>query len=265
MAKIISPFELRGKVNGMTMYKLRNDDDGDSSAPGIPLKNQLQQSSTSAGKRRMNKEFAGKSRAATWLRQALWPQLPIADINLTDMLIGLAGRFQALDTDNPVGIRSVLFSKKPGLMNGLDLNRQNQFDFIIRCRLDFSIKKESMSATVHMPALVPEDNFHIPVQESVYSIVVSLGMLPDIHYNANGYTPHDLFRTISLIDHAETGWTAVANGLPAQTFRLQLNDTAPGHPYSLALSAGIRFGTINTQGVVKRADHTGAAKILTAV
>jgi len=251
-----------GTIGDLTAYKRRDSDKIIIRQKGGPSKSKIKKSRKFDLVRKNNAEFGGRATATKWIRQAMWPQKSLADYGFTSSLNSLMKPMQELDTVSDLGRRSVLFTKNPHLLSGFNLNRRNIFDSIVRNPVIFSIHKESLSASLAIPSLVPGINFFTPGNMAMYSIVATLGILPDLHFNANGYRPQKPYKDQVLPAVFETKWHPTLSSSPAETIEMKLTTIPPDESFCLLLSIGIRFGNIIDEGKVKQEKYAGAAKIL---
>ena len=186
----------------------------------------------------------------------------MADYNFTPTLNSLLKPIQEMDTVNEFGKRSILFSGNPKLLEGFNLNRRSTFDSVIRSPVASTIDKDGGMATLIVPALLPGINFFVTGKYSAYSIVCALGILPDFTYNGIGYAPLLQYDSFPLPVVYTTDWLPVIHGSPQQEINLQLPNLPPALPFTLVLSAGIRYGTLGEHGEMEQVKYAGAAKIL---
>jgi hypothetical protein len=262
MAKLNAPFSFTGPLGNISVYMMRGVDKPVVRQKGGPSKETVKNSPRLANTRKINDEFGGRATAAKWVTRHIFPLKQLADYNIVGPLNALLKPIQLLDTVHALGQRDVVLSKSPQLLSGFSLNRNNGFDSTVRNPLSFSLDRATLSAQVDIPALLPGINFWAPVRFPMYSIVVSVGVIPDLFYGANGYTP-------SSPDYKETGvgtiytdWYPVMKGSPALTLQVKYGREVPDDNYSVVLSIGIRYGVMQDATTIQQAKHAGAAKIL---
>lgn len=219
------------------------------------------------GTRKGNAEFGGRATAGQWVRRILYRQLPMAGYNVTGAVNALMTPIQKLDTESVWGKRKVAISKSPWLLEGFSLNKENGFDTIIRNPLTWSISRNDLSAQVDIPALLPGINFLTAEKQPMYSIIASLGIVPDFFYDAqaDAYQPSSReygMNNMGTIVTTNTGWHPVLQGSPAMPLEMKLGLTPPDRSFSLLLAIGICFGEMINAHTVQQVKHTGAAKIL---
>lgn len=218
-----------------------------------------------AGTRKVNSEFGGRAVAGKWIRAMLNEQIPMAGYNITGAVNALMTPVQKLDTVNPLGRRNVVLSKNPWLLEGFSLNREKGFDSFVRNPLTWSVSREALTARVDIPALLPGINFLVTDKYPMYSIIASLGIVPDFFYTEDGFLPsskeYSLHKPGGLTT-VDTDWYPVLQGAPAIPLEMKLGMTPPDQSFSLVLSIGIRFGVMINANTVQQVKYAGAAKIL---
>jgi len=265
MAKLNASFVFTGPIDNLSAYTMRGVDGVILRKKGGASKSKIKRSPKFKNTRKLNAEFSGLATAGKWIRSVLHSQKPVADYNISGPLNALLKPVQRLDTKGLFGRRNVLLSKSPSILDGFSLNRKTPLDSIIRSPLLYSVSRDKLSARVVIPALVPGINFNTNEKSPMYSLVASLGIVPDLFYGKMNYTPAS--RKYKQFDEVSemSAWYPVLQGSPALTLDLQQTHTPPDQSFSLVLSIGIRFGTMRDAATVQQVKYAGAAKILVAV
>ena len=265
MAKLGSNFDFTGSLGPVSAYKMRGVEGTVLRRKGGASKEKIKTSPRMEGTRRGNSEFGGRATAGKWIRLLLHRQTPMADYNVTGAINALMMPIQKLDTVHPLGQRDVAISKNPWLLEGFSLNKEKGFDSFVRNPLTWSVSRESLSARIELPALLPGINLLAADKYPMYSIVASLGIVPDFFYAPHGFQPSS--REYSqgnpgVFSDVNTDWYPTLQGSPAMPLELKLSGTPPDQSFSLLLSIGIRFGVMINANTVQQVKHEGAAKIL---
>ena len=261
MAEMLPGFSFTGTIANISAYKMKGSDKIILRSKGGPSKKKIKTHPSFAVTRKNNSEFGGRSSAARWIKDVLWPIKPLADYNIIGPLNAMIKPIQVMDTVSELGKRNIFFTKNPKLLENFSLNKNNPFDSIIRNPLSCSLSKKTGSARIEIPALLPGINFFVPGKYPMFSIIATLGTLPDLLYTTNGYQPsgnqNDLFlKTIT------TEWFACMKGSPATLLELKADKIPKNDSFSLMLSVGIRFGTMDSAEPVRQIPYAGAGKIL---
>ncbi|MDP4264443.1 MAG: hypothetical protein Q8941_18080 [Bacteroidota bacterium] len=261
MAQLLSAFPFTGTIDNLSFYKMRGSDKIVIRKKGGPRREQVKSSPSFDIPRRNNAEFGGRSQGGKWVISMLWPQKALADYNIIGPLNSLIKPIQELDKESEFGQRNICFTKNPGLLQGFSLNKRNPFDSITRNPVSWSVSRDSLSASLEIPAMLPGINFYVPGKYPMYRFVAALGIVPDLFYTSNGYKPAGDYHELRP-DIQTTSWYPVMNGSPATILEMKMTQAPPDTSFSLLLSVGISFGTMGEAGTVNQLKHTGAAKIL---
>src|SRR5688500_4545666 len=185
MGKLTEEISFTGSVGNVSAYRMKGCDKIILRKKGGGSRKMIKTSESCAGIREVNAEFAGRSAATRLIRHALYPVIPLADFNFTGHLNALLVPIQIEDPINDRGKRNIELSKYPKLLEGFSLNRNHTFDSVIRTAVSYSLDKESRSASVTIPGLMPGINFFPLPYHPMYSIVLALGIVPDLFYKDN--------------------------------------------------------------------------------
>lgn len=264
MARIITPIAFEGSLGNLTAYRMRGSNRIILRTKGGPSRERIRNAPAFEQVRRNNAEFRGRSTASKWIMRMLWPLKPLADYNIAGPLNALVKPVQELDTTSEWGQRHVQLSKAPHLLAGFSLNRGTGFDSVVRTPLAFSLSEDDLQAVVQIPALLPRINFFVPGNHAYYSIMITLGLVPDLFYREGRYetTPPDFSASPAT---SVTPWLPVSDGSAATTLRLGI-EQQPSLAFStLMLSVGIRYGLARSNGEIEQVKYAGSAKVLGVV
>jgi hypothetical protein len=262
MAKLAAGVSFTGRIGNLSAYKMRGVEGIILRQKGGASKEKIKTSADFVNTRKVNSEFGGRSRASKWLRGTLGHQSHIADFNLAGPLNALMKPVQLLDAESKLGERNIELSKNPYLLEGFSLNRRTYLDSIIRSPLKWSISRDTLSARIDIPALMPGFNFFPAEKYPLYTIVTSLGIMPDLFYTSDGYKPSSDEYKLNASQAADTGWLPVLKGSPALSLAITLPKPPPDQSFSLVLAVGVRYGTMRDASVVWPVNYVGAARIL---
>ena len=264
MAKVNPNFGLTGAVGNLSFYKRWDIDKPLVRTPGGATKEQIKTSPKFARTRELNAEFGGRATASQWIMHACWPLKALADYNIAGPVNTQIKPVQSLDTESLRGRRNIILSANPRLLEGFSFNRRTTFDSVIRTPLSAVVNRETLSARVDIPALLPGINFYKPEMQPdcpMFGVVALLGLVPDLFFSehgyksANGYVQH-------MHKQATTPWFPMLKGADATTLEIELGMVPPDQSFSLVLGIGVRFGTMIDAGTVQQVKRTGVAKIL---
>jgi hypothetical protein len=262
MGQLISDLQFTGSVGMYSAYKMRGSDKIILRRKGGASKEKIEKAPQFQKTRKLNAEFGGRSVASKSIMRSLQPLKALADYNLAGPLNSLIRPIQAMDTESVHGKRRIYFTRNPKLLEGFNLNKRNPFDSIIRNPISCRLDKANFSASVEIPALIPGINFFVPPgRHPLYSVIIVLGIVPDVIYTKYGYKPleiHDPVQTGSAWYPASGGSKSMVLGVSLQRRDFVL----PASPFSIILSIGIRFGTVGMNEEVEQVKYAGAAKVV---
>jgi hypothetical protein len=259
MARLKSGLDMTGKIGNLSTYKRKDMDATFVRTPGGASAKKIKKSESFARTRENNIEWIGCGRGASRLRWAVTDIRHLADNNITSEFTRMCKRIQLLDTVNPRGERSILFSKHRDLFEGFRLTQKNPFDGVVRIPLKYGIDKEAGTAWVEIPNLYPEINFYVPWKYPLFRFVITLQAISDVHY---AYSPHWGYDSEAAVP-AYTLWHPVGENFSGQRVEVSLKNKRPENSWNLVLSAGLEIGTPLSNYVVNIIKRTGCAKILT--
>lgn len=123
-----------------------------------------------------------------------------------------------------VGKRHVQLSKAPHLLCGFSLNRGTGFDTVVRTPLTVSLSRDELRAVIQIPALLPRINFFVPGNFSHYSIMATLGIVPDLFNQGGRYeTSPPAFSFSPAV--TTTPWLPVSDGSGDLTLALRIEQS----------------------------------------
>lgn len=260
MAFLTDGINFTGSLGKLSAYKVRGSDKIIVRTKGGATKAQIRQSPVFERTRENNTEFAGCGYAAKNIRQVLYPVKHLADYNFTPMLVKLAKSIQLLDTTGDRGQRSIDLSRHRYLLEGFQLNRKNTFDSVLRHPVQCTIERETGTAEVQLPGLLPGLNLLLPWQYPFFRFVITFGIVANIGFNGINYRNAE---NQPLPVSAHTEWQLVKRHSEAQRILLALTDLGLLNDDStLLVGIGIEMGMPVTDQVIERVRYVGCGKIL---
>lgn len=264
MAKIIAGLAvgLSGKVDGLSFYKMRGVEETVVRKSSGHTKEKVQNHPKFDRVRRETSEFGGRAKASKYLMRGLFYQKPMADHNIAGPLTALLKPVQALDTVSDYSQRGILLSAHPHYIKGFSLNKKHPFDSVVRYPVTAMVDRETLSARVSLPALMPGLNFVPPVSHPYYAFCVSLAIVPDIVYGKNGYGLIHPGYAETGAAYTDTNWFPLLKGSPATEVAITSNVLPPDTNFTMMLAVGIMYGVLRDDNYIERAPYVGSAKVL---
>ena len=214
-----------------------------------------------AGQRKQMSRFGGCSTTAKMIRNAMPNVQHLAHSAFHGDLVNLATSLMDLDSSNPEdGKRSILFSNGLPLLQGFQLNKENNFDSVITTPVSCILNRQNYSATLQLPPLLPGKNFRIPWGYPYFRLRVNLGIIRDMVFDGVSYSPV----TPHLQEHSEkfnSEWASVKDIFPSAEIILKFENPVFDEHCYLMVAIGIEFG-VQQGGQVQHVKHAGCGKIL---
>lgn len=261
MAYLNSDITFLGSLGGLSAYRMRGTDKIVVRRKGGATREKIRTSPSFANTRRVNAEFGGRAAATKWLMRMLHRVKPMADYNIAGPLNALLKPVQTLDQVSEFGKRGIKLSANPRILEGFSLNKKNPFNSMLRTPLTCEISKDTLSAEIHVPQLMPGINFYVP-QYPWFKIVASLGIVPDLVFTDTGYSPAVVGYDINMFHAAETPWLAAMNGGASTTLSLHCDPVPPDSNFSIIVAVGIAFGAVANDTEIQQVRYAGSAQVI---
>lgn len=262
MAVLAGEIQFTGTMGGFSAYRMKGSNKIIIRRKGGPEHNKLKTHANYAITRKNNQEWKAGILAGQQLVHAIHPIKHLNDYSYFGTLTGIVKSIQKDDILNPLGKRSVLLSQFAYKLEGFSLNKYNRLESIVKHPLQYGIDRNSGTAWVQLPELVPGINLGNPMKQPLYRMVITLGAVADIQYHQqrNRYEP-----VIDTLIHpvtTSTEWCSYKQTTPAALLTAE-TDTVPADPQvSLVLAVGIEFGVPVSNTEIRPVKYAGAAKIV---
>ncbi len=263
MAKVVGGIAagIRGPIEDFSVYTMKGVDRPIIRKKGGHTKQKVKKMPKV---QRVIAEFGGRSTASKHLRNSLSSLEWLAGRNLAGAFNSLMVAVQENDKVSEWGKRGVALSTCPHILRGFSLNRTTLFDSVIRHPLQWTIQRDTCSATVHFPELLP--GLHLMSEENYpyFRLDISLGVVPDLSWNKIGYRPVEM-KHVYGGKLVSSDWFPLLEGSPAIDLNISLMSVPPGQQWSLVLGVGIAYGVLVGANHIKQTKDAGSAKILEVV
>ncbi len=253
---------LRGNLDGLSFYKMKGVKKTVVRRSSGHTKDKIKRDPNLSRFKSAGSEFAGRAIMSKYLMQALTFQKPMADYNIAGPLTALMKPVQELDLSSGLGQRNIQLSEHPYYIKGFSLNKNNPFDTVIRFPVTGIIDRETLSAKVYIPQLMPGINFAPPVNHPYYGFRISLAVVPDIVYNRDRYTAIHRDYPELCSNYADLGWFSLQEGAAAQEIDISTPILPPDMHFTLVLAVGIYYGEVKGLNNISMVRHAGSAKVL---
>ena len=263
MARMIGAFKIIGKLGDVSAYQRK--DSGDTvfvRYSGGPTSAQIKNSPSFENFRERSREFGGCGKGGGVLRKGALPVSELRDYNIVSEFNKICNSLLALDTTSPPGERRISFSKARFLFEGFNFNKNRLLDTVLRNPIYCSVQRETCSASIDIPEVVPRINFFPPDNKAIYRFALSFSIIHDMGYTPwLGYQPlNDQFQDRPV--NVFSDWHKVDHRHEAQQVNISIPNGIVNDTANLILAIGIEFRTSleGEEGLCKK--NGGVAKIL---
>lgn len=136
---------------------------------------------------------------------------------------------------------------------------------MIRTAVSYTLMRESGSAQLELPELLPGINFFARKDAPFFSIQVVLGIVSDLFYRDGKYLPSSISYHENNLAVAVTDWHPTQSPYHKESILITLPEPPSAESCSLLLSIGVRYGIVGHLGTIEPTKHTGCAKVLDLV
>ena len=261
MAKVSLDLPFTGSLGNCSVYKMRGVDKLIIRSKGGPDKNKIKTDPVFETLRYNNAEFSGCGKAASTIRMALYGLWHLADYNFSGSLTAIAKEIQKMDMEHNTGSRSIIISKHKDMLIGFNLNREHIFDQVVKHSPACSISRDTLSASVHFPAIFPKINISSPWNLGYYRFVTTMGIVPDMAKIDGAYVPvHNNLVFNQARDVSE--WYETGQKAALRETHLSFDaSTIIDQSATIMVSVGIEFGKM-VKGMPEHVKYGGCARIL---
>lgn len=260
MAILIEGIQFIGSLGGVSAYKMKGSDKIILRKKGGPKRNQLMSSKNFARTRENMKEFSGVGKTVKAIRYALTNVKRLSEHNFTSSLTSICKKIQKLDGAGENGRRGIFLSKHRYMLAGFLLNKRHPFASIVTGPVHCTLSRETKSAVIQLPQFIQGVNLNLPWKQPLYRLSMSLGVVPDVVYEGDGYND----RIAEWCDvKLDTEWQVVTELSQPQTLELKLEMAdAIKDSQTLVFAIGVEMGAPGLYGQIEEVKYTGSACIL---
>jgi hypothetical protein len=266
MASLAKGFGYIGSLGDISAYRMQGVDRIVVRTKGGASKDKIRNHPSFVRTRENNQEWKACTMAARMVNNAMLPVKHLADHNYAGALTAVCKSIQLDESVSRRGERGIPFSQSLYKLEGFGLNKYHVFDAILRHPLQYEIGRQTGTAIVQLPRIMPGINLQNPRKQAMFRFVFTLGMLPDVVFQPGiqAYKPVTDIQPNSYAV-ANTPWCAFEAGCDAQQLLLSVNGWQMQEHLSLILAAGVEFGQPVSTTEVKTTKYAGAAKLLKLV
>lgn len=271
MARVKGALQITGGIQGVSFYTMKGSDTIFMRTKGGPSKRRMKVGKEFETVRLHQVEWGGCVRFSQWVSMAMGTVRKMADYNIAPGLNGLGKRIMKLDTENPIGSRSIQLSKCREVLEGFNLNRQYPFNSIYRTGLTLDIDKAQGTMTVKLPRINAQNDLYNLQHLPYYKLVFGYCYLSDVV--CDSAVKHGNRYKMIATEHTyrgkelETDWISTRDITPEQTLTTSLNLNLTAEDMStltVIAVVGIQFAAVGLGGIVEPVKHACCGKIMVA-
>ena len=125
--------------------------------------------------------------------------------------------------DNPVGQRSIIFSRGKHLLEGFNLNKETAFESVVTTPIVYLIDRSQHEAIVQLPPITPGKNFIPTWTYPYYRFRINLGIIRDLKFvEKAGYQV--VMNSVGYTENADSDWHQWKDVVPGEELRIQITD-----------------------------------------
>jgi hypothetical protein len=269
MATVKNLTEIDGRIKNVSFYTMEGSDKIILRSKGGASKYRIKNHPNFAKVRLNNQEWKGCTTLSKNIFNTLSSLFVLADYPVIGTLNGLCKMIQTKDTEGEHGARGIYLSQHKEMLAGFSPNKKRIFEQIISIALNYSIKREAMSAELTIPAINTSYQLVNDRNLSHIQFIVSLGLISDvcIQENETSYVTSNQLLTGTCVVQ-QSPWFSTAEEIDAQQFELALGDAFIKQltdNQSLVLGIGLQFGKENVSHQIEAVKHSGSARLLQVV
>jgi len=257
----LNGIEFTGSLGDLSAYRMKGSDKIILRKKGGPSKKQILTSRKFERTRENMKEFSGVGKAAGSLWRSLAYVKRLSEHNFSATLSAICKKIQHLDTVSDRGQRSIFLSKHRYMLTGFRLNKKYPFQSIVTGPIGCTLDRETKTAKITLPSLIPGINLHLPWKQPLYRFCLSLGVVSDVVYKDGDY---DSLQFEVFSTGLDTAWHVAKAPFPSQNLELDLGiPEAIKDTQTLIFAIGIEMGALGPDGVIEAVAYAGSACIQT--
>lgn len=269
MARVKGALQITGGIKGVSFYTMKGSDTVFMRTKGGPSKRRMKVGKEFEKVRQHQAEWAGCVRFSQYVCRGMGSVYKLADFNVSPGLNGLGKRIMKLDTENPVGSRSVLLSKCREALEGFNLNRRYPFNSVYRTSVSMEIDKARGVLTVRLPRINATNDLYNLQNLPWFKLMFGFSYLSDLVFDpeityGNRYKPkdekHHLFGKM-----LETEWISARDITQEQTLEANLDINLTEEEMSALTcigAVGIQFAAVGPGGVIEPVKNACCGKMM---
>ncbi len=228
MAKQTGLVRYSGTMGGVRHFKIKGLSGDFAGLKGGPTGEQVLNDEAFVRTRENMNEFGGCAKADKSIRNALSALMSeMSDSQLTGRLTGIMKKINLEDGTEARGYRAILISQQRSYLNGLQFNKNINFDSIMSAPFTLTHIAGRTEATATIPAFNPASFLSAPAGATHFRLIQALAVVSDFAYvdSTGTYEPIDADNN-ELVEISYSAYLP----LDAVTANTVITSTLPGTP-----------------------------------
>ncbi|NWJ51033.1 MAG: hypothetical protein HXX14_09210, partial [Bacteroidetes bacterium] len=179
MAHLVGPIQFTGSVGNVRSYYDKKLKRYILSTKGGATKELIHNSPAFERTRENMSEFAACSEWASLLRKSFTALIHLIQGSYFSAIVSASKAIQKYDTEHDKGSRSIMLSKAPGLVVGLDFNSYHPFDQVLTHQFTIGFSNDRTTVTLALHDFIPHVHLRWPNRIQAYRFALGIAQIPD--------------------------------------------------------------------------------------
>ena len=266
MAVVKGALQMTGGIKGVSFYTMSGSDKVFMRTKGGPKAQRMKTGEEFEKVRKHQSEWAASVKFAHTVGDALGEIYRLADYNLWPVLCGMGKNLMTLDTEHPVGQRNLMLSGYRKVLDNFSLNRNYQFNSVMRTTPEFEVDKKTLNAWVRISQINTEMDLLNIQRLPYFRVIVTLGIVSDVEYMPDAklskYEPTNECSGFRLSTISE--WFSTEDIINEQTLSVKLDEEVikMTDDVTVLLGMGVEFGKVGFASKITPVKNAGCGKVL---
>ena len=268
MAIVKGALQITGGIKGVSFYTLPGNDKVFMRTKGGPKSGRMKTGKEFEKLRKHQVEWAACVKFSQGVSWAMGYNSRLADFNVAPGWNGMGKKLMNLDTEHPVGERVIRLTRYKQVLENFSLNRNYQFNAVVRVFPTFELSRETYKASVKFPRINGTMDLLNIQRLPYYRLIISLGVASDVLFYPEEtickYQP--TLRSYNGFSNSElSDWHSTTSITDELTLEVKLNDSVilrMTDEMSIIMGIGIEFGNTGFAGEIAPVKRAGCSKIL---
>jgi|GEM_PF-5842684 len=267
MAKLKGILNITGKLEDLSLYKMRGVEDIIVRRKGGPSKNMIKNSESCVRIRENNSEFSTSSIMGSEIRYHLQITSNSSDYNSSGRLNGLMMQILKKDDQNERGERGIRLSKNRPMLDEFDFGKMNTFNNVVKKLPKVKLDRDRISAQIDIPETDGKTQLYNFSGKSWMRYKVQFTIISDMKYDPEREKAVPLNESCHGLNTSFVSeWIPAKGVIPSQQITLCLSDKTGGKlsDYdSLLVAVSLNYGDVGADGKPHEIKYAAVTRIFT--